>query len=283
MAVSRLTIVVPCVDEVPLLVRCLRSIAACLPGQRVIVVKMGGWDVDPAWCEGLDVRFEVQPRLSAAAARNCGARLADTDYVLFLDSDNWLQGDRETWEPQLSAALEQGPELVILQRGEDGRAFAPVERVTRWNFSRHCIEWNLVWSRRHFWALGGLDERCCTGSTTLAQAGEAFDICFGHFASQESRTLFVPLEVGHPSLDAAARPLRRQFEYAYGANYVVLRQLRRRPTLVAAFWFVRALGGLAADVARTGRKRSWGRMRALAAARMLAVWDGMTRDAPRPR
>jgi glycosyltransferase involved in cell wall biosynthesis len=263
---------------------CLRSLAPRLPGQAVIVVQMGDWELAPEATRGLEVRLVRHERMPASAARNLGARLATTDYLLFLDSDNWLLGEPSAWETLLAAALERQPGVVVLQRREEGRRFEPVSRVTSRNFSRHCIEWNLVWSRSHFLELGCLDETCGTGSASLAQAGEAFDICFRHFASAASRTTHLPsLVVGHPSLDASGRPRRRQFEYAYGSSFVAMRQLRRAPSALALFWMLRTLGGLGADVARCLRAGSLDQLRLLAGARLLAFWDSVTRDAPRPR
>jgi glycosyltransferase involved in cell wall biosynthesis len=281
---ARLTIIIPCVGETEALEACLRSIAPRLPGQQVLVMQMGDWQLDPDAARGLDVCLVKRARMPASAARNLGARLATADYLLFLDSDNWLLGEPSTWEQQLAGALEQEPDVVILQRREEGRTFVPASKVTPWNFSRHCIEWNLVWSRRHFLELGGLDEGCGTGSGSMAQAGEAFDICFRHFSRRSSRTTYLPaLEIAHPSLDAPGRPRRQQFEYAYGSNYVAMRQLRRAPSALALFWMLRTLGGLGADVARCARVGSLARLRLLVGARLLALWDSVTRDAPRRR
>jgi hypothetical protein len=225
--------------------------------------------------------LRVGRRLSAAQARNLGAQAAAKEYVLFLDSDNWLSGAAAHWPEALTRALAAGTDLVVLKRGEEGRMFAGVPEVNRWNFSRHCIEWNLVWSRRHFFKLGGLDEECCTGSSTLAQAGEAFDLCFRHFDSGGS-TVYVPnLVVGHPSLDATTKSVRRQWEYAYGANFVVARQLRRKPSLLSLYWWARVVAGFGADAYRGLSARSLARARLQVGARWAAVCDGAKSYKPR--
>jgi len=281
---TRLTIVIPCVGETEALEACLRSIAPRLPGQAVVVVQMGDWQLARDATRGLDVRLVQHARVPGSAARNLGARLATTDYLLFLDSDNWLLGEPSAWQTHLASALEKRPEVVVLQRQEEGRKFDHAASVTPWNFSRHCIEWNLVWSRLHFLGLGGFDETCGTGSGSLAQAGEAFDICFRHFSRRSSRTTHLPaLAIAHPSLDASCRPRHRQFEYAYGSHFMAMRQLRRAPSALALFWMLRSLGGLGADLVRCARAGSLAQLRLLGGARLLAFWDSVTRDSPRPR
>lgn len=278
---ARLTLVIPCLEEVDLLRRCLVSAAERLPGQRVVVVKMGGWRWDPAWAGSLEVRLLERERLPAAHARNEGARAATTSHLLFLDSDNWLLGDPGEWRARLGAALSCDPELAVLRRAEEGRRIAPVDRVTGWNFSRHVIEWNLVWRRSHFFELGGFDPGCGPGSPGMAQCGEAFDLCFRHFQRPGASAPYLhSLALGHPALETPGRPLARQLEYAYGSNLVAFRQLRRRPSRLALYWFLRACAGLVADLGR-GRADVPGPL--LARARLSALWDALQGGEPRPR
>lgn len=278
-----LDIVIPCLEEVDRLRTCLRSIAARLPGQSVVIVQMAEWRSDPGFDENLRIRRVHASRLPAGAARNLGARSTSSEYVFFLDSDCWLIGENAVWERDLAWALGQKPELVVLQRSEEGRGFLP-KRPSRWNFSRHCIEWNLIWSRDHFLRVGALDELCCTGSSTMAQAGEAFSICFKHFDLPGPRTIYLPsLHVGHPSLIQPKAPPWREFEYAYGSSYVAMRQLRDRPSLLALFWFFRTLAGFGKDMADGLPFRQWERVRSLLRARLLAAWDALRGSGPRPR
>lgn len=278
-----LTIVVPCLEEVDELRACLASLAAVLPGQRVVVVKMGSWPAAAVAGYDLDMHLLPAPRMCAAAARNLGAQQVLAGYIFFLDSDCVLRGEPDAWQRHLAAALAARPDLVVLQRGEVGRTFGTAA-PTRWNFPRHCIEWNLIWSRECFYRLGGLDELCGTGSPTLAQSGEAFAICYAYFATPGVRTVYLPqLVVEHPFLGYRDLAPRKQFEYAYGYSFIAMRPLRRQPSLLALFWFVRTLGGLAADVQRAWRARSAALLARLLLARLLATWDALRRERARPR
>jgi len=281
---NQLTIVIPCLDERELLERCLWSVACRLPQQRVLVVQMGDWRLDPALYEVLDIRLLRTTRKCAAAARNFGAREAETDYLLFLDSDNWLEECAEGWGDPIARALAAAPHLIVLQRAEHGRSFRPTRRVSRWNFSRHCIEWNLIWRRSHFLELGALDEDACSGSARAAQAGEAFDLCYRHFAQRQRRTVCLPtLRVGHPSLDVAGRSTQRRFEYAYGSHYVAVRQLRRSPSLLSLFWALRTMAGCLRDIGWALLRRQPGELRTTLFPRLLGVWDGLLLSRPRER
>jgi glycosyltransferase involved in cell wall biosynthesis len=219
--------------------------------------------------------------LSAAAARNLGARSATADYVFFLDSDNWLIEGKMPWCGQILAALAQNPELVVLQREEEGRRFTTDVHPRGRNFSRYCIEWNLIWRRDHFFALGGFDELCGIGNPTLAQTGEVFDLCFKHFDSGIARTVYLPdLRVGHPSLVKIGLSPQRRFENAYGSSFVAIRPLKRRPSILSLFWFTRTVAGCTADIARAG---SFAEARLLMGARFLGMWDALSREEPRSR
>lgn len=277
--VQDLTIIIPCISEVDRLEKCLRTIDEHLPGQHVIVVQMAEWSTT-AITRASHVRFVRQKLLSSAAARNIGARQATTDYLFFLDSDNWLIGDGDSWNVEINNAMLSRPLLIVLQRADEQRQFMNGIMPTRWNFSRYCIEWNLIWCRSHFFALGGFDENCCHGGQSMAQAGEGFDICFKHFASRGATVLSPRLFVGHPSLE---NPSKRLFEYAYGSGYSATRQLRRKPCALSLFWFARSLAGLGLDVIRGVRRRSVAVLLTLVWARLLAAWDGITKDAPRSR
>ncbi|HMA34740.1 MAG TPA: glycosyltransferase [Chloroflexia bacterium] len=283
MGLENLTIVIPCLEEVRLLQQCLDSIAVRLPGQKVLVVKMGTWSPDQLAGRDLDLRILTSPRVGAAAARNLGARAARSEYIFCPDSDCILVGPAALWQARLKDALARQADLVILGRAEAGRRFSP-GKLTRWNFSRHCIEWTLIWARDHFFALGGLDESYGPGSATAAQAGEGFALVFRHFEQPRSRTIMLPkLLVSHPSLSNTGASPQRQFEYAYGSNYVAMRQLRRRPSLLSLFWFIRTTLGISADLVRGLRARSLRQTFYLVYARYLAACDALLRDTPRPR
>lgn len=271
--VDELEIIITCVQEVEQLERCLSSIERYLPQQRVIVVQMADWQVDPAAGKALHVRCIRLPKTAASAARNAGLAASTARYVWCMDSDNWLQGDPHVWREQLAAAIQHSPDAVFLQRAEEGRQYAPVNDVNRYNFTRHTIEWSVVWSRKYLCALGGYDVQVGVGSALLAQTGEGFSLMYRHF-SRRGTSIYLPeLAVGHPSLFTPYVDPVRQFGYIYGSTYTSMRELRRSPSLLALFWFVRTLIGIGRDTVRCAAARFDRKHRTLLAARCLGGWD----------
>lgn len=93
---EKISVVIPVLQRVRLVVRCLDSIAAqtMLPAQ-VIVVDNGSTDGTPQaveeWAAGhneLPLKFLNCERKGASAARNTGLESVATDYVMFFDSDD---------------------------------------------------------------------------------------------------------------------------------------------------------------------------------------------------
>lgn len=277
-----LTIVIPCVDEVDLLDKCLLSIQSILPGQEIIVIQMADWTFDPYEGKNLKIKTIRSPLMSCAAAKNLAARSAESKYIFFQDSDNYLIGEEAIWHQQVSKALTVNPKVIFLQRAEEDRKITVGVEPNRWNFSRHCINWSVIWDKSYFFMLDGFDETTGTGCDTLAQSGEEFTIFFRHF-ELSSPSIYLPeLLVGHPSLNKPVTP-QRKFEYAYGVFYRTMWQLRRKPSLMSLFWFIRSLAGFANDILHGFRSRSIVETRLLLSARLLAFFDALTRDVPRPR
>jgi len=276
-----LTLIIPCVEEVYLLERCLKSIEKVLPGQKVIVIQMANWTFDPYDGKNLQICQVRSPLLGVAAAKNFGARMVKTEYMALLDSDNWFIDHGTNWTLQLSKAMEQYPFLIALQRSEENRRLVSGIRPDKWNFSRHCIGWSVIWSYKHFWSLGGLDESCGTGSSTLAQAGEEFTILYKHFEKFSENTIYLSdLLIAHPSLDKPV-PLKKKFAYAYGSNYNAMFQIRRKLSIMACFWYLKTIIGFGNDINRGLRSRSIMEIIILVLARLLALLDSIIRDMPR--
>lgn len=263
-----MSIVIPLAIDTPDVATCIQQIHNLLPTSAIHVLMM---------CmrsEPLPANIHIHPLLSAARARNLGADLVDSKYVLFLDPDNQLQCRLpEVAQLALNHAMDANPDLIVLQRAEAQRTIANLS-PTRWNFAQHCIEWNCIWRCDHFLRLGGFDENLGPGCSTLAQAGEGFDLCFRHFANQDHKTVYVPdIAVKHPTLDNSQASSRRQMEYAYGSAYASFSQLRKSPSALSAFWFARSLVGVLRDASRPIERR----------ARAMALYDALLRVAPRPR
>ena len=246
-----------------------------------MVLQMAEWETDVCVGRKLRVSKLKLERMGAGMARNFGALNCTSEFIWFLDSDNWLIDSESGWDPALRAALAPRPDLVVLQRREDSRTLGHAQGVSRWNFNRECIEWNLIWRREHFLRLGGMDVLCGPGSQSFAQAGEAFDICFRHFAANWPVVSLPHLAVGHPSLTQTTSVLR-DFCYAYGSSYAVSRQIRRTPSLMALFWLARNAVALCSEAtALLGGGDHRRKMRVMA--RGLGMLDGVVRNAPRLR
>ena len=99
----RLSVIVPIYNVAPYLQQCLDSIcvSACDENVEVVLVNDGSTDaslaIAQAWTEAtnvkaspLQVQLVSQANAGLSAARNAGLKAATGDYVLFLDSDDWL-------------------------------------------------------------------------------------------------------------------------------------------------------------------------------------------------
>lgn len=274
-------IVIPCIQELELLLRCLSSIEKIMPKQKVIVIHMGDWKENILSQFDLLIKVIKVKQISAAKARNLGASFVATDYVWFLDSDSWLvTKDAQLWQEALAKAISQKPDLIVLQRAEEERTIKKYVKPNQWNFSRHCIEWNLIWNKKHFFNIGKLNEKCGIGSENLAQAGEVFTPLFKHFSCRDNKTIYLPfLKVGHPSLTKPTTKYRL-FEYQYGSSYTTFQEIRCNFSCLAIYWFTKTLGGCILDI-----RRGWNNnlVSILVTARLLALWDAIITGYPRCR
>lgn len=90
------TIVVPVFNVAPFLPHCLESLAAqSYPNLEIILVDDGSTDGSGALCDRFartDPRVRVvhQPNAGLASARNAGMAIATGEFVLFIDSDDWV-------------------------------------------------------------------------------------------------------------------------------------------------------------------------------------------------
>ena len=120
-----ISIIVPIYGVEAYLSRCLDSLQAqTLADWEAILVDDGSPDACGAICDAYaaaDARFRVihQANGGLSAARNAGLSAAKGEWILFLDSDDWIHP--RTLELLLSAALEQGTDMAMCD-------FAPVSR-----------------------------------------------------------------------------------------------------------------------------------------------------------
>jgi hypothetical protein len=241
-----LAIVIPCIENISTALPQLLSITQLLPQSTLHVVYMGLESIQDFSVINNLVLHPSTLR-GASNARNYGASFATTQYILFLDSDNSIEISTDN-ALNLEQTLKLTPDLIILQRAEANRQIQPV-LPTKYNFSLHCIEWNCIWRREHFLNLGGFDERFGPGSPTMAQTGEAFSLCFKHFAIKNTHTIYLPdIKVHHPSLNNSHKSPQRQFQYAYGSHYAAFEPCLRSPSRLAVFWFLRTLAGFGKDI-----------------------------------
>ena len=97
-APPEISVVVPTYNDAQFLPRCLRSVfAQTLPVRQVVLVDDGTTQEEcKETIESLvnkhpDVLLIAQQNAGAAAARNLGLKAVDTEFVAFVDADDWLE------------------------------------------------------------------------------------------------------------------------------------------------------------------------------------------------
>jgi GT2 family glycosyltransferase len=161
------------------------SLDACLQGiatldyprakLQVIVVNDGGADIPPAqvrgWQKELDLCLLNQANLGPGAARNAGASLARSDWLVFTDDDCVPQGD---WLSEMTRATQLHPNAVLGGETVNGlrdNVYAEASqclvaflneyyhvRAKKHSQAAFLTSNNLAMARRAFEAVGGFDE-----------------------------------------------------------------------------------------------------------------------------
>ncbi len=134
MSTSRVSItaVVPTFDRPALLERAVRSILSQIsPADEIIVVDNGVEPVPDDLLPSTVRLLRIAPRAGVSAARNAGATAASSEYVSFLDDDDWWQYDYLHHVRAIVAQQDQRPDIVIgrKDREVDG-IVAPYKEIT---------------------------------------------------------------------------------------------------------------------------------------------------------
>ncbi len=163
-----ISVIVPVYNTEDYLRQCLDSLSAqTMENIEIIVVDDGSTDRSPKIC---DEYAEKDPRMivihrengGLSAARNSGLDIAQGEYVLFVDSDDWVEPD--FCKVPLDAARQTGADLVIFQRmwhreGEEAELQPPFPEtgiadkgkiLTKWWDIVGVISWNKLYRRSLF-------------------------------------------------------------------------------------------------------------------------------------
>jgi len=106
----QVSVIVPVYNAEKYLTECVDSILSqTLRDIEVILVDDGSTDASPALCDTYaekDPRVKVIHKMNgrAASARNAGIRIAQGDYIAFVDSDDWISPDM--YENMLAAGAD---------------------------------------------------------------------------------------------------------------------------------------------------------------------------------
>ena len=136
----KLSIIVPVYNVAPYLRKCVDSLLAQdISDSEIILVDDGSPDECPQICDQYaeqysNIKVIHQANAGLSAARNSGIKVATGDYIMFVDSDDYLQPN------VLGALMEQvrRDNLDVLRFRyqnvrESGEAFAPYKDMTNYN------------------------------------------------------------------------------------------------------------------------------------------------------
>jgi glycosyltransferase EpsH len=112
-----ISVIIPVYNVERWLAQCLDSMTAqTVPDMEIICVDDGSTDKSGRICDTYserDERFRVihKPNGGVSAARNDGIKAASGEWIMFVDSDDWL--DPDTCEVALRAALDHSADVVL--------------------------------------------------------------------------------------------------------------------------------------------------------------------------
>ena len=110
---KKFSIIIPVYNVEEYIKDCLESVKKqTFKDYEVIVVNDGTKDKSMDIVKNYDVKVINQENQGLSGARNTGAKEAKGEYIIFLDSDDWIENNLLE---ELSKALEDNPDLVRFQ------------------------------------------------------------------------------------------------------------------------------------------------------------------------
>ena len=170
--VPAVTVVIPCWNCQQRIARAIQSVLdQDHPNLRLVVIDDGSSDdsleVIKSFGDRLD--WETGPNLGVAHARNRGLELATSEYIQFLDADDYLEGALVSGLVRTAVAenadLTLGPTVI---ESPDGKRSARTgsasklpnpEMVRAWLEGRYVQTGGLFWRREYLNRIGGWDRR----------------------------------------------------------------------------------------------------------------------------
>ena len=146
---ARITIVVTVYNKEKYIKRCLKSIFYQTDSLfKLIIIDDQSTDksfkICQKYCKNLGYKVIAQPHSGPAAARNRGIRLADTDYIFFIDGDDFIAPN--TIEI-LNNIIDFSPELVVFGINyalEDGHIIMCAQLPQKYYANKNGINKSIV-------------------------------------------------------------------------------------------------------------------------------------------
>jgi len=121
---------------------------------KIVVIDDGSTDGTARIASGYDTRLELHSVSNAgvSAARNLGIQKSDSEWIIFLDSDDLLVNG--TVEKRLEVARHTGADVIIT----DWQDFSEDKSGNRQLLEKHCIDWTAleedaeIATATHVWA-----------------------------------------------------------------------------------------------------------------------------------
>lgn len=245
------SIIVPTFNRPQALLRCVESLRQHAPQAEILVVDDGSPIALAAVIEPWQVRYVRQPNRGPAAARNHGARLAQGEWVAFIDDDCRIAPG---WFAAIDRAAKQHPQALLggaVQNGLRGNSFAESAQVLIDSIREYTKQMrrgpadalapfftsnNLAVSRELFWACGGFDERL-----PLA-AAEDREFCRQWQLTGRPMEFVANALVIHEHPLNLHKLLRQQFNYGRGAmqsrRLQQNAQTGKRPEGLGFYWHI---------------------------------------------
>jgi len=161
------SVVIPCYNAEKWITRCIQSaLDQHNVNVEIIVIDDGSTDNSLQIIKsfGDRVRWKAGTNQGACRARNCGLELASSDFIIFLDADDYIEpGSLADWAAQGSDAdVVFGPSAYETAGGRTFRkAFSPEVNtysiIRQWQHGQFIPSCSVLWRRSFLNAIGGWD------------------------------------------------------------------------------------------------------------------------------